>query len=62
MSISRRCLICSNYNPCVTHSEQEQERELNRNSAKVKETLKMQKRMEDGSRADISIQRDESYS
>lgn len=62
MSISMRCLICSNYNPCIDHSEKEQEKELNQNSAKVRELLKKQKYMEECSKADVSIQRWEEYS
>ena len=33
---SRRCLICSNINPCPTHSEREQEAELCRNMREIK--------------------------
>lgn len=33
--ISRRCLICANYNPCSSHSEEAQEAELRRNDEEI---------------------------
>lgn len=35
MTISRRCLICANLNPCRDHSEADQEAELARNDAAI---------------------------
>jgi hypothetical protein len=33
--ISRRCLICSDFNPCSKHSEDEQYEELRRNDLQI---------------------------
>lgn len=34
--MSRRCLICSNINPCAAHSDDAQDRELMRNMAEIR--------------------------
>ena len=34
--MTRRCLICSNLNPCHKHSSDEQDRELRRNLAEIR--------------------------
>jgi hypothetical protein len=42
--MSRRCLICSNINPCRLHSEDAQDRELTRNMARVRQIEDEQRR------------------
>jgi len=52
--MSRRCLICSNLNPCHEHSESVQDAELARNSRAVRELQSTPPVVEEGRREAIA--------